>query len=213
MEVESAYPYLCKYMDILDLFDILKNKRLILRDPKHWEDRNDYFLIQQYLENKKIINLYATCFTSHDDAYHFWKIYTTKANGVCVKFKTRNLIEAINLDKFPNNFRFDSVQYRTLKDVTQSMVEIEEFPFIKRVAFNAEREVRLIYEESKSALPHRSLSINLDAIQEIIIGPSVRDEFFTDCVATISSLATLNGIRIRKSTILQSPAWQRQLTY
>ena len=213
MELFDEYPYLCKYMDLLDLFDLLKNKRLILRDPKYWEDRNDYFLIQQYLENKKIVNLFATCFTSQVDAYHFWKIYTSKANGVCVKFKTRELFNAINLDKFPNNFRFDSVKYRTLKDVTQSLVDINEYPFIKRLAFNAEQDARLIYEESKVALPYRLLKIDLESIKEIIVGPSVRDEYVNDCVATISSLIDGDNVKIRKSTILQSAAWQRQLTY
>lgn len=213
MEIFNEYPYLCKYMDFLDLFDILKNKRLILRDPKHWEDRNDYFLIQQYLENKKIVNLFATCFTAQDDAYHFWKMYTTRANGACVKFKTRELFNAINLDYSPNSFRFDSVKYRTLKDVTQNLVEIDEYPYIKRMAFNAEQEVRLIYEEPKSTLPYRFLKIDLDAIQEIVIGPSVRDEYVNDCVATISSLSNGGSMKIRKSTILQSAAWQRQLTY
>lgn len=198
-------------MDIVDLLDILKNKRLILRDPQSWDDRNDYFLIQQYLENKNLKNVYVSCFTVNDDAYHFWKIYTNRASGVCVKFKTQGLVDSINLDRYSSNFRLDVVKYRTLRDVTQTMVEIEEYPFIKRVAFRAEEEVRILCEEPKSNLPYRTLKIDLDLIEEIVIGPSLRDEYAEDCINLIKSIRPIDGVKVRKSTILQSAAWQRQM--
>ena len=41
----ALHPYICRYIDATELFDCIKNKRIILRDPKFWEDKNDYFLI------------------------------------------------------------------------------------------------------------------------------------------------------------------------
>lgn len=211
--VVASHPYLCRYIDATELLDCIENKRLILRDPKFWEDRNDYFLIKQYIESRGLTNIYASCFTSNDDAYHFWKIYANRPTGICIKFDTAKLLESIKKDSEAQCFRFDAVQYRTLKDVTQNEVNINEYPFIKRLAFKAEEEVRLFFEQTKTDLPYRTLRIEIDSIKEIVISPLIRDEFVEGFLRIIKSVEDLSKIRIRKSTILDSPTWQKQMQY
>ncbi len=213
MEIKSLYPYLCRYIDATDLFDILTNKRLVLRDPRAWEDQNDYFLIRQYVEFLKLKNVFVSCFTKNYDVYHFWKIYADRPSGVCVKFKTEKLTDAIERDRDAISFRFQPVEYRTLRNLTQNEVDIKEYPFIKRVAFKAEEEVRLFFEEAKAGLPYRTLHIELDSIEEIVFSPLIRDEYLINFSSLIDTIAGPNSIKMRKSTILQSAAWQRQMVY
>jgi len=209
----TSHPYLCRYVDATELFDCIENQRIILRDPKFWEDKNDYFLIKQYIEEKGLANIYASCFTSNDDAYHFWKIYANRPTGICIKFDTSKLFESINRDKEAQCFRFDVVEYKTLKDVTQNEVSIGEYPFIKRLAFRAEGEVRLFFEESKTDFPYRVLRIGIDSIKEIVISPLIRDEYAEGFLKLIKSVEDLSNIRVRRSTILESLTWQRQMQY
>jgi len=209
----ALHPYICRYIDATELFDCIKNKRIILRDPKFWEDKNDYFLIKQYIEGKGINNIYASCFTSNDDAYHFWKIYANRPTGICIKFDTSKLFESIKKDPQMQCFRFDVVQYRALKDVTQNEVNINEYPFIKRLAFKAEEELRLFFEESKTDLPYRTLGVELDSIKEVVISPLIRDEFAEGFLRIIKSAGDLSNIRVRRSTILESSTWQKQMQY
>ena len=213
MSEEIQYPYLCRYLDATDLFDVLVSKRLILRDPKYWDDKNDCFLIQQYAEALNLKNIFVSCFTTQYDAYHFWKIYADRPSGVCVKFKTQKIREAIERDKDSSRFHFQPVEYRTLRNLTQSEVDIKSYPFIKRVAFKAEEEVRLFFEETKADLPYRTLCVELDSIEEIVFSPLIRDEYVKNLSCLINKIIPSNAIKMRKSTILQSAAWQRQMLY
>jgi hypothetical protein len=145
------------------------------------------------------------------DKYHFWKIYANKPSGVCIQFRSSGITEAISLDTDPQSFWLKKVQYRTLKDVTQNQVDIDEYPFIKRQAFMAEKEFRLFYA-TNNKIPYRALAIDLRCINQIVLSPYVRDEYVGDIKQLISQQAGLS-FNVRKSTILQSATWQLQMTY
>ena len=203
--------YLHRYIDLTELLDILKNKRVVLRDPRSWEDKNDYFLLEQYAESKNFENIFLSCFTTEMDKYHFWKIYANKPSGVCIQFLSSGITEAISNDLDPLSFSLKEVQYRTLKDVSQNQVDIEEYPFIKRMAFMAEKEFRLFYA-TNNKIPYRALAIDLSCINEIVLSPYLRAEYVSDIKQLISQQSGLS-CKVRKSTILQSASWQLQMTY
>lgn len=204
------YPVIHRYMDITELLDILKNERIILRSPEYWEDRNDYFLIQQYSEFHSIAGVFALCFTANFDKYHFWKMYAYKPSGVCVTFETNKISDAIARDCEKDLFRFDVVSYKTIREVTKSPVDIKQYPFIKRLAFNAENEIRVFFE-STNQLPYRTLKIDTKSIKEIVLSPLIRDEFLKDLKDLIKPFAPSS--KIRKSSILESDIWKKQMLY
>lgn len=204
--------YLYRYIDLSELYDCLSG-RIIFRDPKFWEDRNDYFLIDQYVQERNIPKIFAMCFTKEGDAYHFWKIYANRPSGVCIKFQTVGIIDAINADSEFTQFRYAPVQYRPLKDLAQNDVTIDEYPFIKRVAFKAENEIRFFYEDAIEQRPYRALAINIQCITEIILSPWMRDEYVAGVMKTLEAFNLRKKIKLRKSTILNSTTWQNQLTY
>jgi hypothetical protein len=209
--------FISRYVDLPELFDLVKNSRLVLRDPLSWEDKNDYFLIRQYLNEKNqandvVKNIFALCFTSEHNAYHFWKMYSTKTAGVCIRFSTEKILELIKNDRDAELFRLEHVKYKAMSDVRNEHIPIKEYPFIKRIAFQSEREVRLIFE-SHHEIPSRHLSISSDCIKEILLSPSMPEDYVSVISDIVTSLQGSNIIKPRKSRILDSRDWKMQLIY
>jgi hypothetical protein len=204
-------PVLHRYMDFPELLYCLENNLIILGNPLYWEDKNDTFMIGQYVETNNLNNLFVSCFTSCGDAYHFWKIYAQKQTGICVTYDTLKVLDAIKKDPQSSEFRFEKVHYETYVNLSKREARIEEYPFIKRKAFIAEDEYRLIFE-SKNQIPYRTLKTN-EAILEIILSPSIRDIYLKEYLALIRSKVNLPSNKIRKSTILESNRWQNLMRY
>jgi hypothetical protein len=52
-----------RYTTLPVLLDLLKRQRLVLLDPKSWEDRNDAGVMREYKKRKKARRLFALCFS------------------------------------------------------------------------------------------------------------------------------------------------------
>ena len=198
-------------MDFTELLYCLQNQVIILGNPMYWEDKNDAFLISQYVEKLDLENLFVSCFTTCGDAYHFWKIYASRPTGICVTYNTSKIIEAIKKDIQASEFRFEKVNYENMHDLSRRESPIEEYPFIKRQAFSAEDEYRLIFS-SRTCIPLRTLKIE-DTFIEIILSPTLNDFYLKEYKELISSRISLPSNKIRKSTILESDRWKKIMRY
>jgi len=208
---ENLPKFIHRYMDLPELIYCLQNNVVILGNPLNWDDKNDYFLIGQYVEHHSLNNLFVSCFTTFCDAYHFWKIYASSATGICVTYDTTKIIDAINNDSQSKEFRFDKVKYESMSDLSKREVPIEDYPFIKRVAYKSEEEYRLIFS-SKNAIPYRTIKVN-DAISKIVLSPKIRDIYSNEYIKLICSNKNIQESQIHKSTILESDRWKQIMRY
>jgi hypothetical protein len=200
-----------RYMDFPELLHSLQNNEIVLKNPLYWDDKNDYFTIRQFVEKLSLKNLFVSCFTTYCDSYHFWKIYAPNPTGICVTYSTSKIHEAIQNDIQKDDFKFEKVEYETYRNLSRREVPIEEYPFIKRVAFKAENEYRLIFS-SRNGAEHKSLKID-GAILGIVISPSFRNTFIKEYKELISSKTSLSSTKIKESKILNSNRWKELLSY
>jgi len=75
------------------LLDFLERKKLVLLDPKSWDDKNDTEVILAYKEKKGIEKLFALCFTHDYETIHHWKTFANGSSGCCIEFDADKLIQ------------------------------------------------------------------------------------------------------------------------
>lgn len=71
------------------LLDFLQRKKLVLLDPKLWDDRNDSEIILEYKKRKELKNLFAVCFTHGDETVHHWKTFSDGPSGCVIEFDAK----------------------------------------------------------------------------------------------------------------------------
>lgn len=70
--------YLNRYTSLPYLLDALRMKRLLLRSPELWEDKNDSFYLRRYQEEMKFETLLALCFNVTREQFHHWKCFADR---------------------------------------------------------------------------------------------------------------------------------------
>ncbi len=62
MKTTDKITRLNRFTTLPVLLDLLERKKLVLLDPKSWDDKNDTEVILAYKKKAKIENLFALCF-------------------------------------------------------------------------------------------------------------------------------------------------------
>src|SRR5436305_3650415 len=100
-----------RYTTLPVLLDLLKRRRLVLLDPKSWEDKNDSGVMLEYQHRRKAPRLFALCFSWGDETIHQWKAFADGISGCCIEFDAQRLIACV---KQMDGVRCRSVRYRRL---------------------------------------------------------------------------------------------------
>ncbi len=207
--------YLNRYTSLPFLLDTLQNERLTLVDPKRWEDTNDSYLLELYKEKSKKESVLALCFAQYKsttvkaEKYHHWKIYSGTSSGVCIKFKKQALIEHFK-SELGNNLRHGKVNYKTIKSFEGNTknISLRDLPFIKRLAFNDEREYRFIYESDTENISGKDVKISLDSIAEITFNPWISISVYESLCKVIRQIIGHSKIPTDISTCLDYERWK-----
>lgn len=158
-----------RYISIAGVIDMLRYRQLALLDPATWDDRNDRYFMEQYRRARGIGGLYAVCAATCSETYHHWKVFSAAADGACVEIYRGPLEEA--LEDLPGT-RFGEVQYLILDKVEKlTPRDVPRLPFVKRYAFAAEEEYRILVERSEPQQPVVWLEMPLDWIAGIQLNP------------------------------------------
>jgi hypothetical protein len=189
--------YLRRYTDIPALIHLLKYKKLTLLDPGSWDDRNDSYYLSVYKEKKSLKSVLALCFTEVSETYHHWKIFAGGSSGVCIKFNREALFTEIEQLKY---VRFEKVKYLTLDDIRNEQPTVDELPFIKRYAFQDEREYRMVYESSTKEIKIKNIPIPLECIEKITLSPWMHKSLSIPLKRTLSSIIGDTPITMVRST-------------
>lgn len=191
------------------LLDFLQRRKLVLLDPKLWDDRNDSELILEYKKRKNIKNLFALCFTSGDETIHHWKTFSDGPSGCAIEFNAKKLFKI--LETIPN-LRHNKVNYKRLRDVEDEhyKLDIDEIPFTKRWPYRCEEEYRIIVENNEENQSLFEIDVPLTIINKITINQQMPSQIYETIKKQLSSIEGQETQRINRSTLYENGRWLKR---
>lgn len=192
------------------------------RYVKEFKRENTFYNKAEFLaQNCDIVSkyLFGSSFTDNFDTDAMWRIYSKISTPdhevnindktVCISTTVKSL--ALSICGVDNNIFLGPVVYVDLGEMgfsdTFSLDEASYFPgflyqaYIKRKAFEHEKEIRLVAFDYLAKDNKRIPLSSLDFIKEIIIDPRSREHELIDFKKKYKSL----DIIVRKSTLYDSP--------
>ena len=168
--IELKQTIIYKYIPLKYLLVLLKEERLILNRVSSWEDPyENFFLKQRFVKpgdlkssyftsvEDQTKGLYGMSWTLQDESDSLWRIYSPDKLSVRISCSVERLIETVSSEDNQWGVWVDKVHYMSkrnmnswLKDCKsvasfdQFIEKMSESFFIKRKAFKAEKEFRVI---------------------------------------------------------------------
>jgi len=197
-----------KFTSLAVAIDLLRNKRIVLVDPRNWVDRNDIAYLQEYKRRKALKSLALTCFTTKVEQYHHWKSFADGTDGVCIHFHAKPLIDHVARQ---SGFRGGLVTYRRNTEKENWTPKTGEIPFLKRLAYRDEGEYRILFEDKEQVHETKPLPLDLSYVSRIVISPRLAEGLFPAVKEQLASIAPDARIPITQSSILDSVLWRNRL--
>jgi len=201
----ALIPKLNRYTNLPIALDLLKRKQITLLSPDTWEDRNDAFYLERYREELRFRCVLAVCFSTTSETFHHWRIFSHGASGICIEFDKAKLLSSLQAQK---EIRHQAVEYHPLFTLQRNKPDIEQWPFIKRHAFKAESEYRIVYESKKESLRAMSLNIDLTSIRMITLSPWLAEHTAASVIDIIKSIDGCSGIKVNRSSLIDNAGWR-----
>jgi len=195
-----------RYTTLPVLLDLLKQKHLVMLDPRTWEDKNDSRIIEEYKRRKGLSKLFALCFSRGDETIHHWKTYAEGIGGCLIEFDGHQLVESI---KEIEGVRFDSVRYKFLREVEKKKIKVDDIPFTKRWQYRCEEEWRMIWEGNSEAAFYK-VPIDLRIINKITISQKMPRPVYATIKALLRSSFSDPDKKIHSSTLFENERWISQ---
>lgn len=197
--------FLWRYTELPFVIHLLKAKRLTLLSPKYWEDINDSHYIELYQKRKKLKTVLALCFTEKRETYHHWRVFSGSKAGISIAFFKNKLISWAE----QMGLRYDSVEYYNNKEILEKKLNIDKLPFIKRKAFEDEKEFRLLYEDNNDVHNFMDFEIKLEFIRRIRISPWLPKSIVKSVRETIKSIDGCEDMEVYRTTLLDNVPWKK----
>ncbi|MDO9099619.1 MAG: hypothetical protein Q7V53_02590, partial [Caldisericota bacterium] len=194
-----------RYTDLATLLDLLQRKAITLLPPSTWDDRNDRLMMETYREARGLKTLLALCLSSRSETYHHWKVFTQSSNGVCIHFHRKNFINTMK----KSGIEVKAMKYLKFDELDSEKIQTVELPFLKRLAFRDEGEVRAIYENKNAERALKQVAIDLSIIERITLNPWMPKSVVESLGSIMNSLTNGTPIKISQSTLIESPTWRK----
>jgi len=205
------------------LFEIFQNKKLVLVQPKLWDDPFENYIMNSTgeLSDGKFFqvefrdNFYGQCWTLKKESDAIWRIYAPAKDGIKVKTTIRKLLTALyskggafkDISSFIGKVEYfkkdalkqflqDSKRISSMLTDKNGVGQASTLLF-KRIAFSHEKEVRLIYySPEKLNTDKYFLDVDpVDLFDEITVDPR------TNYIDFKSWKSQLRGFGYRKKVI------------
>jgi hypothetical protein len=206
MEEPFRLKKLKRYTHLPQLLHMLRTRTITLLSPATWEDQNDTYYLARYKDtHPDIKSLLVLCLTDASDTYHHWRVYAGEPSGVQIRFNPQAFTSWVRT--LPNAL-LDRVKYLRVNDFAGSATDLVRLPFLKRMAFRDEDEIRLILEDYKNeSLSAFSLPFDLTIIEEIKLSPWLAQPLVETVIQTLADSYTgpksdWERIKIRRTSLL-----------
>jgi len=201
----------------------LEQEKFVFGGYLHWEDKTDVNILNEYAkEIKKQVR--AMCFLDrtediHDSIYH-WKNYAEPGDVIRVDFDKKKLLAYLEQKKINTEKYAREVEYPETKELKEKAEKRENWPFLKRVSYKADREFRILCvgnpAPDKNKPLYKDYPLKLD----------FKKDWFKDCIKRITVSPSFNvgkflevrdflveyGIKeVYRSKIFRYKSWEKTL--
>jgi hypothetical protein len=97
-----------------------------------------------------------------------------------------------------------AVQDLTLSDIRDIKVKTAALPFLKRSAYEDERQFRIIYESSTGKESTLDIAIPLACIERITLSPWIPSALSDHVKSTIKEIEGCNSMKVYRSTLISN---------
>ncbi len=196
-----------RYTNLAALIHMLSTKTITLLNPATWEDRNNSYFMAEYKRRIKAKTVLAACFAETKETFHHWKVFSGGSDGVCVVFRKTELLE--ELDKNPKVL-MSEIDYKSIDQLKLDQVIItSKLPFTKRLAYEDEREYRVVYSDSLKEIQYKSFEIKLNWIDRVIFSPWFSEKLQKTVGRTLRTIEGCGKIELKRSTIIDNETWKK----
>jgi hypothetical protein len=193
-----------RYTELPFVLQMLRDRELPLLTSSAWDDKNDAMFVNVYEKKSHRGSVLALCLTGEEQTYHHWKVFTHGSSGACICFDTKRFQQWAST--IPD-LRAEYVEYKTLVDLKRNPPKITKLPFIKRRAYQHEKEYRLIFVSEKTGLKVQQLSFPLDLVTGVVINPWLPNDVVDTLKQTIHAIKDCEHLEVIRSTITNSRDW------
>lgn len=197
-----------RYTTLPVLLDLLKRRRLVLLDPKSWEDKNDSGVMLEYQRRRQAPRLFALCFSWGDETIHQWNTFADGISGCCIEFDAQPLIAHL---RTVVDARFRCIKYLRLDELKDDAIRIEDMPFIKRWPYRCEEEFRAIWE-GKSEDAFFEIEIDLTMINKVTINQRMPKQVYDTIREYLREAFDDPDQRISHSTLYENTRWLKKFS-
>lgn len=195
-----------RFTNLAATIHLLHAKQITLLNPATWDDRNDAYFMAEYKRQRNAQSVLALCFTEGLDSYHHWRVFSHGSDGVCIEFDMERLSSALNGDR---RVKIAKVKYRKLDEQRELLpIKMDELPFLKRIAYRDEREIRAVYVDCDTLLEYKNYKIEVNWIKRITLSPWMPTTLANSVKATLKSMDGCSKIEIVRSTLIESEIWK-----
>lgn len=196
-----------RYMPIAAVIDMLRHRQFVLLDPATWDDRNDRYFMELYRQGRQLGGLYAACAATCFETYHHWRVFTSSADGACVEIYREPLEHALS---GMAEVRFGEIDYLKLDEVEQlTQAHLNNLPFVKRIAFEPEKEYRIIVESSQPQEPTIAIQIPIAWVARILLNPWLPKRVADSVKATLKEIDGCSRLTVERSHLIENSRWKR----
>jgi hypothetical protein len=194
-----------RYTDFTALTYLLTKREITFLDPRTWDDRNDSHYLKLYRKKHKFQTVLALCFTQARETYHHWRVFANGSSGVCIEFKRDVLLDALRKH---GGIHSRAVKYLTAKEMTTAGTAARDLPFLKRHAFEDEREFRILFASTADKLPKLDIPIPLESIKHISLSPWLHHDLSDPLIHILRSISGCRVLKISHSSLINNERWK-----
>ena len=200
-----------RYTNLADLIHILREKKISLRDPRSWDDKNDSYFLERYKKYKGLKTLLALCFADDkEETYHHWSVFSGGKDGVSIRFDRESLLNA-----FTERCKCDQVtplhrcvDYRNIDDLRSNPPCVEDLPFLKWSPYGDENEYRILYANESVCERSWGFRITVDCIDHISLSPWLPAVLEQSVCEQLKSIRGCSSLQISRSRVIDFNAWR-----
>jgi len=147
----------------------------------------------------------ALCFTTHEEAFHHWKVFADGSSGVCIRFDPGAFLECLR--KTPG-IRVEPVKYQLIMQLEAGPPGVDGWPFLKRRAFRDEGELRVIYESHTEDEETKQIAFDLAFIKRITLSPWLPGAVADSIRSVIKLIDGCGTLPVLRSTLIENSRWK-----
>ena len=226
-----------KYIPLRFLLVLLKEQMLIFNSVSSWDDPYENFFLKQHfvqpghrdpyvVVDNLTKGLYGMSWTLQEETDSLWRIYSPDKMSVRISATVEMLVETVCSEDDKWDVWINAVQYKTDEEIKEWLAQcktirerdgfvrkMSESFFIKRKAFEAEKEYRFVVNYAEKIRPTVCFHCEpKKLITDILIDPRVNDYEFEAIKASLLFFGVEEG-RIRKSELYSFQPQKVEMEY